>query len=313
MTRPMAHAPDEIRLPSKDLHEDLAFFTERLGFRLDTIFPADDPTTATISGHGVRIRLDREGNRAKPGDAWVTGRAGMQYRDLVPGRLGGALVASHIRIPHAGPVPDLVHFHDVAFQLIFCHRGFVKVVYEDQGEPFFLREGDCLIQPPRIRHRVLEASDNLEVIEVTAPAEHLTTMDHALTLPTPVVNPGRDFSGQKFCRSEAAGAAWTSGRLPGFEFRETGISIASGGVASVRVARAGQPSDGWTAHNADVLFIFIRSGALTLRGAEGDARTLRAGEASVIPKGTKLSLTDVTRDLEMLEVAMPASFETLMA
>ena len=39
-------------LPSTDLAADLAFYTGTLGFRLDTIFPADDPVVATLSGHG---------------------------------------------------------------------------------------------------------------------------------------------------------------------------------------------------------------------------------------------------------------------
>ena len=36
---------------------------------------------------------------------WVIGRAGMQYRDLVPSRLGGAMIASHIRVPEAARCP----------------------------------------------------------------------------------------------------------------------------------------------------------------------------------------------------------------
>ncbi len=50
----------EIVLPSPDLKKDLPFFLKRLGFRLDKIFPADDPSVAVISGHGVSIRLDRD-------------------------------------------------------------------------------------------------------------------------------------------------------------------------------------------------------------------------------------------------------------
>ena len=50
----------EFLLPSDDLKDDLPFFQERLGFQLDEIFPADDPAVAVISGHGVRIRLDRD-------------------------------------------------------------------------------------------------------------------------------------------------------------------------------------------------------------------------------------------------------------
>ena len=48
----------EIVLPSVGLSRDMPFFTKILGFRLDKIFPADDPSVAILSGHGVRIRLD---------------------------------------------------------------------------------------------------------------------------------------------------------------------------------------------------------------------------------------------------------------
>ena len=44
------------------------------------------------------------------------GRAGLLYRDLLPDRLGGRVIASHIRVESEGPIPDYVHFHRVAFQ-----------------------------------------------------------------------------------------------------------------------------------------------------------------------------------------------------
>ena len=56
----------EVSLPSQDLAADLDFYTRVLGFRLDTIFPADDPAVATLSGHGLRLRLDR-GAQVAPG------------------------------------------------------------------------------------------------------------------------------------------------------------------------------------------------------------------------------------------------------
>ena len=58
------------------------------------------------------------------------------------------------------------------------------MVYEDQGGPFRLHAGNCFIQPPEIRHRVLYAADGIEVIEIGVPAEHVTEIDHAMTLPT---------------------------------------------------------------------------------------------------------------------------------
>ena len=56
----------EVRLPCTDLKEDLPFYTKTLGFRLDTIFPADDPAVAVLSGYGLRIRLER-GAKEAPG------------------------------------------------------------------------------------------------------------------------------------------------------------------------------------------------------------------------------------------------------
>ncbi len=48
----------QIVLPCATLDPTVEFFVERLGFRLDAIFPADDPSVAVLSGHGVTVRLD---------------------------------------------------------------------------------------------------------------------------------------------------------------------------------------------------------------------------------------------------------------
>ena len=168
---------------------------------------------------------------------WVIGRAGMHYRDLIPDRLGGSIIASHIRIPDGGPVPDMVHFHRVGFQLIFCVAGWVDVVYEDQGERLRLTAGDCFIQPPEIRHRVLEASEGIEVIEIGVPAEHVTEIDHDMTLPTPDLRPDREWQGQRFVHNLGAAGRFHPFRIPGFEARDTTIAANTQGVASVMVAR----------------------------------------------------------------------------
>ncbi|WP_333715199.1 cupin domain-containing protein, partial [Yoonia sp.] len=153
------------------------------------VHPLNPPLDLPTTDHAFVVR------RLADQAPWVIGRAGMQYRDLIPSRLGGSIIASHIRIPDGGPVPDMVHFHKVGFQLIFCYRGWVDVVYEDQGPPIRLTAGDCFIQPPEIRHRVLEASDGIEVIEIGVPAEHVTEIDHEMTLPTPHLRPDREWQG----------------------------------------------------------------------------------------------------------------------
>jgi quercetin dioxygenase-like cupin family protein len=319
-------AADELLL-CPDLDRAIALFA-RLGFRLDTIFPADDPAVASLSGHDTRVRLVRAGTEltapSEPGDVpaaqpsyvvvdggdatWRTGRAGMLYRDLIPDRQGGRYIASHIRIPGGGPVPDYVHFHAIQFQIIYCYQGWVRVVYEDQGEPFVMQAGECVLQPPGIRHRVLEASPGLEVIELGVPAVHATHVDHERALPTATVDAGRDFGGQRFVRYLPANARFGATPFAGFEATELGIAAATRGLASVQVLRVRDPDRlaraGAYRHDAELLFHFVLRGALTLDGAH----RLGPAAAFVVPAGRPFTWSDASPELELLEVALPGGF-----
>ena len=245
-------------------------------------------------------------------EPWIIGRAGMLYRDLIPDRLGGSIMASHIRIPEGGPVPDMVHYHTIGFQLIFCYSGWVKLVYEDQGEPFILEAGDCVTQPPEIRHRVLEASDNLEVIEIGVPAAHMTTIDHDMELPTKILNPEREFQGQTFCHHKLNEATWKPWRINGFEYRNTGINKSTKGIASVHVARAINTTTipQQISHDTNILFTFIMQGEMELVAEGHEPQRLQKGDAYVVPPHLKHQLSKISEDLELLEVALPGNFET---
>ena len=245
---------------------------------------------------------------------WVIGRAGMQYRDLVPSRLGGAMIASHIRIAEAGPVPDMVHFHKVGFQLIFCVNGWVDVVYEDQGDPIRLTRGACFIQPPEIRHRVLLSGDDLEVLEIGVPADHITEIDHEMTLPNGKGDPAREWQGQRFVHNDPAGAEWRPFRLPGYEARDTTIAANTKNTAGVKVYRPdGSGAQAWASHDADIHFSFVLAGAATLEGEGKEPYRLSRGDAFVIPPGMRTRLTGPSADLEMIEVTLPGEFSTRLA
>ncbi len=367
------HSVAQVVLPTRELATDLAFFTDVIGFRLNAIYPSDDPAVAILQGYGLEIRLDRAARstgqtiilppgtpmplatdvsnawsktpdhvlramapngvsievppvtselvipeptrefavrRLSDGVSWVIGRAGMHYRDLVPDRLGGSIIASHIRIPNGGPVPDMVHYHTVGFQLIYCYRGWVRLVYEDQGPPFILGAGDCVTQPPGIRHQVLEASDELQVIEIAVPAEHMTTIDHALSLPTPEHNPSRRFGNQIFCHYRASDGQWQPWYQSGFLYSDTGVAHCSAGAASVHIARPAKTTreescttSGITKcqHDDDILFGFVTAGTVNLAVVDQPSYSLVAGDAFVIPPQTEFSYS-ATDDAELLEI-----------
>jgi len=340
----------EVQLPCNDLAATLAFFVGELGFRVETIFPAEDPQVASLSGFGLRLRLapgsgdpglirlayadagpvgerrlvapngtriERvEAEPAPPipplapafivtrqadGPAPGAGRAGMIYRDLIPGRLGGRFIASHIAIPEGGPVADWVHYHLIRFQMIFCRRGWARLAYEDQGEPMIMAAGDCVLQPPRIRHRVLESSPGFEVVEIGCPALHPTLADHAMTLPTGRVLPDRDFGGQRFLHSVATAMPWVGHGDTGFERRDTGMRAATAGLADAFVLRPAS-ARGFTAPpvSGELLFGFLLDGSCVLEHAGDDP--LVSGDAFVIPPGQAWGLRDASADLEVLQV-----------
>lgn len=360
MTKPDVLA--EVLLPTDELRDDLPFFTKTLGMRLENIFPADDPSVASFSGHGLRVRIEK-GADAAPGHLriltdtpdsfaggareltapngtrvsivplspvvekiktqhefavrrlrdeapWVIGRAGMHYRDLIPTRLGGSIIASHIRIPDGGPVPDMVHYHTVGFQLIFCYKGWVDVLYEDQGDVIRLHAGDCVTQPPGIRHRVVEASAEIEVIEIGVPAEHITTIDHDFTLPNGTGDPTREWDGQTFVHHIKEGAAWAPFRIPGFTARDTGINAGTKGVAGIQVIRKTDEIPTRYLHDADIHFTFVMDGTMTLEAEGQDDRDLQAGDAFVIPPNLTVRYAECSGDLELLEVALRGDFAT---
>ncbi|KIN74207.1 cupin domain-containing protein [Sulfitobacter guttiformis] len=355
----------EVLLPTTELRNDLPFFTKTLGMRLENIFPADDPSVASFSGHGLRIRIEK-GADVPPGHIriltddvdgfadgkrelnapngtrvtiipltpqvehittqhefavrrltdeapWVIGRAGMHYRDLIPSRLGGSIIASHIRIPDGGPVPDMVHYHTVGFQLIFCYRGWVDVLYEDQGDVIRLHAGDCVTQPPGIRHRVVEASPNIEVIEIGVPAEHITTIDHDFTLPNGTGDPAREWDGQTFVHHIKERAVWAPAHIPGFTARDTGITAGTKGIAGIQVLRRAEGASSAFSHTADIHFTFVMEGTMTLHAEGQQDRTLEAGDGFVIPPEMVVSYTDASEDIELLEVALRGDFNTVLA
>ena len=103
-------------------------------------------------------------------------RAYAQYRDLGIADASDGLAQAHV-IRLIGPCnPDEVsklHFHDVEFQMVYVLKGWVKTYMEGQGETL-MQEGSAWTQPPRIKHLILDYSDDVELLEVILPAEFKT-------------------------------------------------------------------------------------------------------------------------------------------
>ena len=102
-------------------------------------------------------------------------RTYFEYRDLgVRDATAGRAVMHVIRARGAHQATGEWHRHAVQLQLVYVTRGWVRFEYEGVGE-VRLEAGSCVHQPPGIRHREIEHSADLELIEIVLPAEFETT------------------------------------------------------------------------------------------------------------------------------------------
>ena len=106
-------------------------------------------------------------------DAFAGGlRSYAKYRDLGIAAATNGLAVAHVikMIPPCDPaVVSKRHYHDVEFQMIYVLKGWIKGEYD--GEIATMREGSCWLQPPKIKHTVLDYSHDCELLEIILPAE----------------------------------------------------------------------------------------------------------------------------------------------
>jgi uncharacterized cupin superfamily protein len=99
-----------------------------------------------------------------------------QYRDLGISDASHGLAQAHV-IRLIGPCNPAevskLHYHDVEFQMVYVLKGWVKTYLEGQGETL-MKQGSAWTQPPRIKHLIMDYSDDVELLEVILPAEFKT-------------------------------------------------------------------------------------------------------------------------------------------
>jgi len=103
-------------------------------------------------------------------------RSYAQYRDLGMSKATNGLLQAHVirLIPPCDPaVVSKRHYHDVHVQMIYVLKGWIRSEFEGQGE-VTMKAGTAWLQPPKIKHTVLDYSDDCELLEIILPAEFET-------------------------------------------------------------------------------------------------------------------------------------------
>lgn len=101
-------------------------------------------------------------------------RSYFEYRDLGIKRATRGKVVAHVIRARPGKAPHgQWHLHDCDVQFVYVLKGWVEFEYEGVGK-VMMRAGSCFYQPPRIRHREIRHSKDVQMLEIVAPAEFET-------------------------------------------------------------------------------------------------------------------------------------------
>ena len=126
--------------------------------------------------------------------------------------------------------------------------------------------------------------------------------------PTAVSPPG------KLAHATPTTAPLVAGRRSFFKYRDLGVTAASSGRirAQVTIGADGmtQPT-GWHYHVCEGQFVYMLGGWVDLEFEDGQKLRIQAGESLYIPGGLRHNETGASRDLELLEISVPADMGTV--
>ena len=105
-------------------------------------------------------------------------RSSFSYRDLGIRRATAGMAGAHvIRAEDLRPGGKAGgtgrHSHTLDFQMVYVLKGKVTFWYAGRGR-IAMGPGDCVYQPPGIRHELIDWSRDMELLEITMPAEFET-------------------------------------------------------------------------------------------------------------------------------------------
>ena len=102
-------------------------------------------------------------------------RADVEYRDLgLAAATGGRIGVRHIRAIAPLPAPTGWHWHDMDAHFVYVLAGWLVFRFADVEGDVRLAAGEGLSQPAGVPHNVVARSDDLEVLEINAPADYGT-------------------------------------------------------------------------------------------------------------------------------------------
>jgi len=116
-----------------------------------------------------------------------------------------------------------------------------------------------------------------------------------------------------YALSRASDDNYVPGRRSFLQYRELGVTAATGGKIRCQITEAkeglSEPT-GWHVHRCDAQFVYMLKGWVDLEFAGGETVRVEAGDSLLIPGDTPHNETATSEEFELLEVSIPADMGT---
>jgi uncharacterized cupin superfamily protein len=273
--------------------------------------PAEAPTL--VPGEGWQTGWTPEvppeiGYVSVPADsgAWLSGLwPGYEYRDLgLAGVSKGVFGAAHVRTA-AGVSATGRHCHDADFEFFYVLQGSLTIETE-AGERVTLGPGATGCHPRLYGHDEVEASDDLEYVRITSPAE-----------PRTLAGRGKSSAGEsKAVYTHDTPDSYVVGNGPRkfFRYRDLGTRDFTDGRIHIHVVRAGAPAagTGWHYHSMAQWFMIL-GGSSVIRVEDQSKVTLGPVDAMCLGRGPHMrhNVAPFSGDYAVLEMCVPSEYETV--
>ena len=124
----------------------------------------------------------------------------------------------------------------------------------------------------------------------------------------------RPTDGMKLAISTAQDAHSVPGRRHFFQYRDLGVTEATGGKMRAQVTSAKSAMDratGWHYHTCDMQFVYVLRGFVDVEFAGGRKARYGVGDSVMIPGGLPHQEIATSDDFEFIEVSVPADMGTV--
>ncbi|MBM3347248.1 MAG: hypothetical protein FJY55_12230 [Betaproteobacteria bacterium] len=273
------------------------------------------PMPAWTSGWTADRPFDLDYNFVPADSPWVPGPVtGMQQRDLgVTTASRGKMSARHVRVTDPAKVLAEWRALDADFQFMFVFKGSARLE-NAAGQKVTLERGVAAWQPAFLRHRIFDYSADFDMFELYAPAEPGAILGRD----TPLPERARQFAGMQGQYLAETPASFVQGAGPRkyFRYRDLETRKPTDGRIHIHLVHAIEPmpgGTGWHTHTMRQLFYVV--GGSAGWGAEGDTvhKRVNTWDAVCVYAGQKHDVPSFTADYKVLEICIPAEYETINA